>query len=41
MLYAKEEEEGKKEEEFAGEEKNQDRAGEFMLQVLGTLSKTF
>ena len=33
MFYAKEEEEDKKEEEFAGEEKDLDRAGGFMLQV--------
>ena len=33
MLYAKEEEEDRKEEEFAGEEKDKDRAGGFMLQV--------
>ena len=33
MFYAKEEEEDKKEEDFAGEEKDLDRAGGFMLQV--------
>ena len=33
MYYAKEEEENKKEEEFAGEEKDLDKAGGFMLQV--------